>query len=65
MAKLSTMTEAEKDALGNKILSKLVELYADQMGVTVEYMIAKRGDDHGNHNGTAAVGNGGQRNGAA
>lgn len=48
------MTEAERDALGNKILSTLVDLYADQMGVKVEYQIVKKGEDHGNHHGNSA-----------
>lgn len=51
MPRLSTMTKPERDALGNKILSKLIELYADQMGVTVEYVIEKRGAGDGIHNG--------------
>ena len=45
------MTEAEKDALGTKILSTLVELYADQMGVTIKYLIESEGENHGDHHG--------------
>jgi len=47
------MTEAERDALGNKILSTLVELYADQMGVKITYRIERKDDDHGDFHGSS------------
>jgi len=37
--RLSTMTETEKDALGNRILSTLMELFAAHHGVKIDYEI--------------------------
>lgn len=65
MPMLSSMTEAEKDDLGTRMLSKLIELYADQMGVTVEYVIERRGVGDGIHNGISGGVGGSQSSGVA
>ena len=44
--RLSTMTETEKDTLGNKILKTLTELLAAHHGVKIEYKIVTKKEQY-------------------
>lgn len=45
------MEKAASAPTAERLLSLLADLYADQMGVKIEYRITERKDNDGNHHG--------------